>query len=416
MAFCFRNEGWVRSAHGPAIRGASVYVCTQPASTENVPPTPLASIFSDPKGLVPITQPLLTSGLGHYFFYAAAGFYTVVTSLGPGNKTIYPDQTVGENSDPAAIPLALEVNGAPNVIQSIINLENSPTVFFQDNGDGSVSAINVSSVEVEVNSAPKANQSLLNMTDSPTVAFANPGGGIVSATKIPPADSISPMAHGLTINATGLPLSFLGTVMAVVSPNIISATATEARRLSIPLVSNFGSNYLYETTQILFGVPTYQITLGSLKSLRARVGRGTVDAGESILMWCGLTDADTTPNTPPTDQGLWISDTSLFNFIGFRYSVQALDVGWACVASNASGPQTEVLTNISPNAMHVLKLVKSGTSFQFYIDGVLITTMAAANIPAPGTLLTPFVGCSSNSGSGTPNIVLSNFWWNDINT
>src|SRR5271157_83843 len=94
MTTLFRSDGWVKTVLGQAIAGASVYVCTQPANLVN-PPTPLASIFADPLGNEPITQPVPTDGFGHYDFYVAYGTYTVVIVNGGNIQAIYPDQTIG---------------------------------------------------------------------------------------------------------------------------------------------------------------------------------------------------------------------------------------------------------------------------------------------------------------------------------
>lgn len=91
----WRSDGWVKSAQGAAVPGAQIYVCNQPANVDVVPPSPLASIFSDSGGLVPITQPLITDGFGHYDFYAAPGIYTVIVALGGVVQQVYPDQSVG---------------------------------------------------------------------------------------------------------------------------------------------------------------------------------------------------------------------------------------------------------------------------------------------------------------------------------
>jgi hypothetical protein len=95
MATLFRADGWVKSVLGPAIAGAKVYVCTQPANTAFVPPSPLANVFSDVLGAAPIVQPILTDGFGHYNFYALSGFYTVVVSNVGKIQQVYSDQTVG---------------------------------------------------------------------------------------------------------------------------------------------------------------------------------------------------------------------------------------------------------------------------------------------------------------------------------
>jgi hypothetical protein len=97
----FRSDGWVKAATGQAVPGSQVFLCTQPA---NVPtglsaatptPTPLVTIYSDPNGLVPITQPILTDGFGHYDFYVLAGTYTLVVYLSSVLQQQYPDQSYG---------------------------------------------------------------------------------------------------------------------------------------------------------------------------------------------------------------------------------------------------------------------------------------------------------------------------------
>lgn len=99
MATLFRSDGWVKTAQGPAVPGAQIFVCTQPANapTTLVPvgPTPLVSIYSDPNGLVPITQPIITDGFGHYDFYTLSGIYTVLVYLNGTLQQAYPDQSLG---------------------------------------------------------------------------------------------------------------------------------------------------------------------------------------------------------------------------------------------------------------------------------------------------------------------------------
>ncbi len=95
MAIFYRTDGFVKNVLGVAIAGAKVYICTQPANTAFIPPSPLASIFSDPAGLAPIVQPIVTDGFGHYSYYALSGFYTEVVANQGKVQQVYPDQTVG---------------------------------------------------------------------------------------------------------------------------------------------------------------------------------------------------------------------------------------------------------------------------------------------------------------------------------
>jgi hypothetical protein len=92
----FRLQGSVNAAYGPALNGVDVYICTQPAVTTNVPPTPLATLYTDSTGGTPLANPVQTDGLGNWFAYLATGTYTVVL-VDPNNRipvTIFPDQSV----------------------------------------------------------------------------------------------------------------------------------------------------------------------------------------------------------------------------------------------------------------------------------------------------------------------------------
>lgn len=128
-----RNDGWVKSATGPAVPGAQIYICTQPANVGSAPPTPLATIYSDPNGLVPITQPILTDGFGHYDFYIAPGTYTLVVALGGVIQQVYADQTYGAGP-------TIKINGAPSDSQTVINFINTTTVIWNVDGSGNISA------------------------------------------------------------------------------------------------------------------------------------------------------------------------------------------------------------------------------------------------------------------------------------
>lgn len=79
---------------GNAQSGVSVYVCTQPANTGSIPPSPLASLFADSAGATSITQPVQTDGYGHAFFYTAQGEYTIVYYSPQIEEVILTDQIV----------------------------------------------------------------------------------------------------------------------------------------------------------------------------------------------------------------------------------------------------------------------------------------------------------------------------------
>jgi hypothetical protein len=101
MSTFFRRDGSVNAANGFALTGVEVYVCTQPNSLSPtnlpIPPSPLATIYSDNAGADPITQPILTDGLGNYDFYAPTGTYSIVYFDPLGripSPILFPDQEV----------------------------------------------------------------------------------------------------------------------------------------------------------------------------------------------------------------------------------------------------------------------------------------------------------------------------------
>ena len=163
MSNYFRTDGWVKSSLGPAIPGTQIYVCTQPANIASAPPSPLAAIFSDPNGLVPITQPIITDGFGHYDFYTTPGVYTVIVGLGGIVQQVYPDQSIGGiGSGGGGTALALQANGQPLAYQLLLNLVGAGSVSVADQGNGTVN-ITGTSVELLTNGVQNTLQSKLNL-------------------------------------------------------------------------------------------------------------------------------------------------------------------------------------------------------------------------------------------------------------
>lgn len=179
----FRTDGWVKSAQGPAVPGAQVYVCLQPANIASLPPTPLANIFSDVNGLVPLSQPIITDGFGHYDFYAAANVYTVIVGLGGLIQQVYPDQSVGGASGTSGggggTALNLQVNGTSNVNQLLLNLVGKNGVAVADAGNGT---INITGSVFQTNSIPNTLQSVLNLKSGSGITVSSDAVGGVTIT------------------------------------------------------------------------------------------------------------------------------------------------------------------------------------------------------------------------------------------
>lgn len=218
MANYFRTDGWVKSAQGPAIPGAQIYVCTQPANVASLPPSPLAAIFSDPFGLVPISQPIITDGFGHYDFYTTTGVYTVLVGLGGITQQVYLDQSVGGGTQSGGTALAVQVNGALTTNQLLANFRGAGSVTVSADSIGDITITGASTVlpVFQTNGTANTLQSVLNLKAGTGISLAADGAG------------------GVTFNnaATGLILPFF------IGPGITTNPASTTSAAVNPINAN----------------------------------------------------------------------------------------------------------------------------------------------------------------------------------
>ena len=125
MPAVFRLQGSVNSAQGQALDGVDIFVCTQPLVSSAIPPSPLATLYTDSTGITVQVQPVETDGLGNWFTYVVPGIYTLVISdPSPNHRiptTIFPDQVVvGTGSGSGSVtgvaltmPAEFSVAGSP---------------------------------------------------------------------------------------------------------------------------------------------------------------------------------------------------------------------------------------------------------------------------------------------------------------
>jgi hypothetical protein len=138
----FRFDGSISDAGtGVALQGIEVFVCTQPAITTTIPPSPLASLFTNSAGSTPLVNPVVTDGFGNFFFYAATGTYTLVYYDPQGRMPtqIFPDQQVvtqgggSLTSVALTMPAEFAVAGSPITSSGTLAVtsvaENANTVY-----------------------------------------------------------------------------------------------------------------------------------------------------------------------------------------------------------------------------------------------------------------------------------------------
>jgi hypothetical protein len=130
--YLLRDEE-VTDPMGQGVSGVSIYLCSQPATTSSIPPSPLAQIYSDPAGKYPITQPVVTDAYGHAEYYTSPGIYTCVyySTQIAGLTFVLTDQIIAPssvqpqyNSDTTAIGTILPNN--PNDIEVAFTLSATP--------------------------------------------------------------------------------------------------------------------------------------------------------------------------------------------------------------------------------------------------------------------------------------------------
>lgn len=110
-----------------------------------------------------------------------------------------------------------------------------------------------------------------------------------------------------------------------------------------------------------------------------------------VRMWIGLV-ANT--NIGPTNMPS--SDVAVATFIGFRYSSSAGDTAWQCVVAHDGTARTVTSSGVAVDTKsHYFSFIcnDAGSSVAFYIDGVLVATVAT-NYPAAGNAM-GYVACSA---------------------
>ena len=135
-----RKDDIVFNSRGIPLAGATVRVCTMPASGQ--PCTPLALLYSDSGLTQALANPTTTDGMGNYFFYAAPGQYEIEIS-GPQittkqipnvilpNDPSSPTFTGGISAFSLTLSGNLTVSGSTTVIGNLasgtLNLTNQST-------------------------------------------------------------------------------------------------------------------------------------------------------------------------------------------------------------------------------------------------------------------------------------------------
>lgn len=117
-----RRDDYLSDAQGNALAGADVYYANQPADTTTIPPSPLATVYTDTGGTVG-TNPVVTDGFGHAVAYLTdTALYTLVfvhPLFGP-NPVVLTDQAVQSAANAATSNAPVQASTTAGTITGTI--------------------------------------------------------------------------------------------------------------------------------------------------------------------------------------------------------------------------------------------------------------------------------------------------------
>lgn len=136
-----RKDGTLQDALGRAMSQAQVYVCTQPCTSTSVPPSPLATIYSDSAGDASLFPGyVVTDGLGNYnYYFASSGApYTEVFVWHGTIVKVLPDQdTFGSGGGSGfSFTCGGALNGSMVATKTTASASCDPLIGTDFNGNG----------------------------------------------------------------------------------------------------------------------------------------------------------------------------------------------------------------------------------------------------------------------------------------
>jgi hypothetical protein len=257
------------------VSGGLVYVYTQPTvgitppswngtafvgGTWSSSATPLATIYADNQGTIPLPNPFPLDGNGNGWIYAVGGLYTIVITGGTlASPTILVDQNFILAEGGGAL---FQTNGVTNSSQTLLNLvqgsnititsSNGNTtingsasaisfavnytaassqtnqnliggsgVTITDGGGGNITISSTSGATYQVNGTPTSSQSIINFQNGTNTTVTNPSAGNIQISSAYPAFQTNSVANS---NQTLLNFVNSGDILFTATGGVIEAT------------------------------------------------------------------------------------------------------------------------------------------------------------------------------------------------
>ena len=354
-----RKDDIVFNSRGVPLAGATVRVCTSPATGQ--PCTPLAQIFSDAALTQALANPTTTDGLGNYFFYAAPGKYEIEFS-GPGITTKQiPDILLP--SDPNA-PSFSSVSSTGAITAFSLNLTGNLTV----NGNTTVlgnlasGTLNLTNQSTPPGAAATGTVNVYTKTTDKRLYYKDDTG-----------TEIGPIA-----NTTGAQTNVTNTFTA--PQNFDGDIHFKGPNPSFDILRYGG--YISATNP----PPSTTCSISSGQTTATCAAAIDFANGQGIVIYgAGPATSITTPGTPT------VTPTGILNgATTYNYKVVAEDRNGGLTAASAQGSTTTGAATLGVNTVTVTQGVRASGLTTF-------TTSAAHNFQAGSTVsITGFT-----NGSGT---------------
>jgi hypothetical protein len=322
---------------------------------------------SEPNQYVWPTDVMTPSGASYTVWgYAADG----QLAWGPNYNLLVPSgatfdvdnwipNSTGNNGAGNTGGITLQTNGTNNGSQQLLDLQQGANITLTDNGSGQITISSAGS------SGPR-NRSWHGWTTDGSDAVISP-------------------VDGFGCTPSGSSSSGLGVAPTAALPAMVNINTGAAS--SVQYVAANGSPHTVGKT----------VTLGILGLVELKAQQ---PATTTKRVWIGLLGG------MPNNATFYASDTPVEPTCAFRYSTHASDTAWECVVTDGTTQLTVSSSVAIDTALHTFAIQFTTPNVLFFIDGVLVATVAITTTTL--TTATGFCPCMTVDNVGSSNNVSSN--------
>jgi hypothetical protein len=245
------------SSSGKPIAGASIRVCTEPATT--TPCTPLAVIYSNSELTTPVANPFVSDALGNYEFYTASGEYAIEVSASGYttvvrhvtlHATVVPVATGGTGTTTSTGTGSVVLSTGPSLSAKVLN-----NIRFADQFPGATAGAKIAAAIADLPSTG-GTVNVLGLQGAQTIS-SNFGAGLTKPVHLIFGDTtftvtnntVITLPSGSTVSATaghtlfnkagtGQVFTFTGAVTATAT-NLTAIVASGAQALTVASTTGF---------------------------------------------------------------------------------------------------------------------------------------------------------------------------------